>query len=157
MCFNLLDYNTFSQGNGWRRLPATCHESAVHVAPRSGYELDRPCQMCQRISSDAWTSALGSPRIGVFRELSELRPKLPRVCWYVLGGMSLTCLRIFAWQWGRKHNNTEKNEAFWVKPHSCLILWQHGVFSFTKVCILYQWCLSNLYHNIHYVSVIFGK
>ena len=23
---------------------------------------------------------------------------------------------------------------FWVKPHSCLILWQHGVFSFTKVC-----------------------
>ena len=24
---------------------------------------------------------------------------------------------------------------FWVKPHSCLILWQHGVFSFTKVCI----------------------
>ena len=24
---------------------------------------------------------------------------------------------------------------FWLKPHSCLILWQHGVFSFTKVCI----------------------
>ena len=24
---------------------------------------------------------------------------------------------------------------FWVKPHSCLILWQHAVFSFTKVCI----------------------
>ena len=22
-----------------------------------------------------------------------------------------------------------------MKPHSCLILWQHGVFSFTKVCI----------------------
>ena len=49
--------------------------------------------------------------------------------------MSLTCLPIFAWQWGRKHNNTEKNAAFWVKPHSYLILWQHGVFSFTKVCI----------------------
>ena len=40
--------------------------------------------------------------------------------------------------WGRKHNDREKNAAFWVKPHSCLIilnLWQHGVFSFTKVCI----------------------
>ena len=36
---------------------------------------------------------------------------------------------------GKKHNNTEKNEVFWVKPHSCLILWQQGVFSFTKVCI----------------------
>ena len=46
-----------------------------------------------------------------------------------------TCLPIFAWQWGRKHNKTEKNEVFWVKPHSCLILWQQGVFSFTKVCI----------------------
>ena len=59
------------------------------------------------------------------------------ISWYVLGGMSLTCLPIFAWQWGRKHNNTEKNEAFWVKPHfwQCLIFWQHGVFSFTKVCI----------------------
>ena len=57
------------------------------------------------------------------------------ISWYVLGGMSLTCLPIFAWQWGRKHNNTEKNEVFWVKPHSCLILWQQGVFSFTKVCI----------------------
>ena len=44
-------------------------------------------------------------------------------------------LWIFAWQWGRKHNNTEKNVAFWVKLHSYLILWQHGVFSFTKVCI----------------------
>ena len=55
--------------------------------------------------------------------------------WYVLGGMSLTCLPIFVWQWGRKHNNTEKNDVFWVKPHSCLILWQQGVFSFTKVCI----------------------
>ena len=49
--------------------------------------------------------------------------------------MSLNCLPIFAWQWGRKHNKTEKNEVFWVKPHSWLILWQHGVFSFTKVCI----------------------
>ena len=57
------------------------------------------------------------------------------ISWYVLGGMSLTCLPIFAWQWGRKHNNTEKNEAFWGKPHSCIILWEHGVFSFTKVCI----------------------
>ena len=55
--------------------------------------------------------------------------------WYVLGGMSLTCLPIFAWQWGRKHNNTEKNVAFWVKPHFCLFLWQHGLFSFIKVCI----------------------
>ena len=57
------------------------------------------------------------------------------ISWYVLGGMSLTCLPLFAWQWGRKHNKTEKNEVFWVKPHSCLILWQQGVFSFTKVCI----------------------
>ena len=57
------------------------------------------------------------------------------ISWYVLGGMSLTCLPIFAWQWGRKQNNTEKNEVFWVKPHSCHILWQQGVFSFTKVCI----------------------
>ena len=55
--------------------------------------------------------------------------------WYVLGGMSLTCLPIYAWQWGSKHNNTEKIEVFWVKLHSCLILWQQGVFSFTKVCI----------------------
>ena len=29
-----------------------------------------------------------------------------------------------------------------MKPHSCLILWQCGVLSFTKVCIFYQWCLS---------------
>ena len=36
---------------------------------------------------------------------------------------------------GSKHNNTEKIEVFWVKLHSCLILWQQGVFSFTKVCI----------------------
>ena len=57
------------------------------------------------------------------------------ISWYVLGGMSLTCLPIFAWQWGRKHNKTEKNEVFWVKPHSCLILGQQGVFSLTKVCI----------------------
>ena len=57
------------------------------------------------------------------------------ISWYVLGGMSLSFLTILAWQWGRKHKNTEKNPAFWVKPHSCLILWQHGVFSFTKVCI----------------------
>ena len=56
---------------------------------------------------------------------------------YVLRGMSLICLPIFACQWQRKHINTEKNAAFWVKPHSCLFLWQHmhGVFSFTKVCI----------------------
>ena len=56
------------------------------------------------------------------------------ISWYVLGGISLTCLPTFAWQWGWKHNNTEKNEAFWVKPHSCPILWQDGVFFFTKVC-----------------------
>ena len=36
---------------------------------------------------------------------------------------------------GKKHNDIDKNEAFWVKPHSCLILWQHGVFSFTNMCI----------------------
>ena len=57
------------------------------------------------------------------------------ISWYVLGGMSLTCLPKFAWPWGRKHNNTKKHAAFLVKPHFCLILWQHGVFSFTKVCI----------------------
>ena len=59
------------------------------------------------------------------------------ISWYVLGGMSLTCLQILiiVWQRGRKHNDTEKNEVFWLKPHSCLILWQQGVFSFTKVCI----------------------
>ena len=28
-----------------------------------------------------------------------------------------------------------KNVTFWVKQHSRLILWQWGVFSFTKVCI----------------------
>ena len=38
-------------------------------------------------------------------------------------------------QWGRKHNDIERNVAFWVKPHSCLILQQHGEFSFTKICI----------------------
>ena len=59
------------------------------------------------------------------------------ISWYVLGVMSLvTCLPIFARQWGRKHNDIEKNVAFWAKPHSCLtLLWQHGVFSFTKGCI----------------------
>ena len=57
------------------------------------------------------------------------------ISWYVLGGMILTCLPIFVWQWGRKHNNTEKNAAFWMKPHCSLILWQHGVFSFTNLCI----------------------
>ena len=29
-----------------------------------------------------------------------------------------------------------------MKPNSSLILWQYGVFSFTKVCIFYQCCLS---------------
>ena len=71
------------------------------------------------------------------------------ISWYVLGGMGLTCLPIFAWQWGRKHNNTEKNAAFWMKPHSSLILWQHGVFSFTNVCIFFtNGVYQDFYHNI---------
>ena len=37
---------------------------------------------------------------------------------------------------GRKHNDIGKSAAFWVKPRSCLILWQHSMFSFTKVCII---------------------
>ena len=66
--------------------------------------------------------------------------KLRHVCvsyisWYVLGGMSLPCLPIFAWQLGRKQNDIEIIAAFSVKPQPCVILWQHGVFSFTKVCI----------------------
>ena len=39
---------------------------------------------------------------------------------------------------GKKTHNiyyTEKTDVFFVKPHSCLILWQRGVFFFTKVCI----------------------
>ena len=71
------------------------------------------------------------------------------ISWYVLGGMSLTCLPIFAWEWGRKHNNTVKNAAFWVAPHSCLILWQHGVFSFTKVCIFLP--NQDFHHNIMFL------
>ena len=66
----------------------------------------------------------------------KLRPVwVSYISWYVLGVMSLTCLPIFARQWRRKHSDIEKNATFWVKPHSCLILWQHGVFSFAKVCI----------------------
>ena len=38
-------------------------------------------------------------------------------------------------QQGRKHNGREKNAAFYVKSLSCLILLQHSVFSFPKVCI----------------------
>ena len=73
------------------------------------------------------------------------------ISWYVymLGGMSLTCLPIFAWQWGRKHNNTEENEAFWLKPHSCLILWQ-------PVCFLLQkfvFFTNGVYHVFHHNSM----
>ena len=57
------------------------------------------------------------------------------ISWYVLGSISLTCLPIFVQQQIRKHNGSEKNAVFLVKSLSCLILWQHGVFSFTKVCI----------------------
>ena len=53
------------------------------------------------------------------------------ISWYVLGVMNLTCLSIFAWQWGRKHNDIEKNAAFWVKQHSCL-------FYDSMVCFFYQ-------------------
>ena len=72
------------------------------------------------------------------------------ISWYVLGGMSLACLPIFAWQWRRNHNNTEKNAAFGVKLHSCLIFWQYGVFSFTKVCIFLPMVFDNqdFHHNI---------
>ena len=80
------------------------------------------------------------------------------ISWYVLGGTSLTCLQIFARQWGWKHNNTEKNEAFWVKPHSCPILWQDGVFFFYQsVYFFTNGVYQDFHHNIHYVSVIFRK
>ena len=49
--------------------------------------------------------------------------------------MSLTCLPIFVKQQERKHSGSEKNAAFEVKSLSCLILLQHGMSSFTKVCI----------------------
>ena len=71
------------------------------------------------------------------------------ISWYVLGGMSLTCLPIFAWQWGRKHNNTEKNEAFWVKPHSCLILYNSRcVFFYQSVYFFTNGVYQDLHHNI---------
>ena len=57
---------------------------------------------------------------------------------------------------GKKTQWYVVNATFCVKPHSCLILWQHGVFFFTKVCIFYQWCLSRL-SSQHFVSMIFGK
>ena len=59
---------------------------------------------------------------------------------------------------------------FWVKPHSCRIVWQHGVFSFTKVCIFlpmlfiktfittlcfYDFCKTVLVKNAHLAKVWF--
>ena len=63
-----------------------------------------------------------------------------------------------------------KMQPFWVKPHSCLILWQSGVFSFTKVCIFlpmvfimvfittvcfYDFCKTVLVKNTHLAKVWF--
>ena len=75
------------------------------------------------------------------------------ISWYVLGGMSLTCLPIFGWQWGRKHNNTEKNEAFWVKPHCCLILWPQVCFLLPIAkCVFFTNCAyQDFYHNIMFL------
>ena len=53
-----------------------------------------------------------------------------------------------------EENTMQKNATFWVKPHSCLILWQRGVFFMTKVCVFYQWCLS-CFSSQHYVSMSF--
>ena len=80
------------------------------------------------------------------------------ISWCVLVGMSLTCLPIFAWQWGRKHNNTEQNAAFWVKPHSWLFYDSICMVCFLspKCVFFYQWCLSGL-SSQHYVSMIFDK
>ena len=39
-------------------------------------------------------------------------------------------------------------QPFWVKPHSCLILWQRGVFSFSKVCVFWPMVFYHVfYHN----------
>ena len=73
------------------------------------------------------------------------------ISWYVLGSMSLTCLPIFAWQWGRKHNNREKNEAFWVKPHSCLIYDSRCVFFYQSVYFFTNGVYQDFHHNIMFL------
>ena len=59
--------------------------------------------------------------------------------------MSLTCLPIFVQQQGTKHNDREKNAAFEVKSVSCLILSQHSVFCFIKVCIFFPMVFINTF------------
>ena len=54
----------------------------------------------------------------------------------------ITSVQIFAQQRGRIHNDMQKNATFWVKPLSCLTLWQCGVFSFSKVCVFLPMVLT---------------
>ena len=78
------------------------------------------------------------------------------ISWYVLGGMSLTCLPIFAWQWGRKLNNTEKMRPFEWNHIPALFYDSMVCFLLPKCVFFYQWCLSGL-SSQHYVSMIFVK
>ena len=56
---------------------------------------------------------------------------------------------------GKKTQWYVENATFWVKPHSCLILWrQWCVFFYQSVYFFYQWCLSGL-SSQHYVSMTF--
>ena len=57
------------------------------------------------------------------------------ISWYVLGGMSLTCLPIFAWQWGRKHNKTERKWGLLSETTFLPYFMTARYVSFTKVCI----------------------
>ena len=57
---------------------------------------------------------------------------------------------------GKKTQWYVENATFWVKPHSCLILWQRGVFFLPKCAFFYQWCLW-CFSSQQYASMIFVK
>ena len=55
---------------------------------------------------------------------------------------------------GKKTQWYVENANFWVQPNSSLILWQCGVFSFTKVCIFLPMLFIMVFITTVHVSVI---
>ena len=83
--------------------------------------------------------------------------KLRHVCvsyisWYVLGRMSLTCLPIFAWQWGRKHNNIEKKRPFEWNHIPAFFYDSMVCFLLPKCVFFYLWYYNQKFqHNIMFL------
>jgi len=114
--------------------------------------------LCTLVSPNSWdhsdglasTKKLHVVTCNFFRAL-WLHVWVSYISWYVLGGMSLTCLPIFAWQWGRKHNNTEKNEVFWVKHIPTLFMTARCVFFYQCVYFFTNGVYPDFHHNIMFL------